>query len=247
MVSKSGTRKNKQKLALCIPCHAEDLSQIDTCFKSIKSQTKKPDILCMSVSSSSPDLEKTLKDAKQKYGLPIHFIFTESLVLPGGNRNRAAEKALTLGATHLTFFDFDDIMHPKRIESISKAFKENPQMVGFLHGFRYGVKKTDTDATKILSEPLKNTVYFNKLYPKRATNKEGIELDSFEVKQSFANKNAHNEFIQPGHSSIKAPFWKKNPFDESLRTGEDCAFITQVLLQGKPLGLNPDPLTLYLR
>lgn len=247
MVSnRSTTRKNKQKLALCIPCDAEDLTHVDTCFKSIQSQIKKPDILCISVSNSTPDVEKIFKEAKKKYNLPIHFIFTEKLLLPGANRNRAAEKAFTLGATHITFFDFDDIMHPKRIESISKAFRENPKMVGFLHGFRYGVKNTNKNATK-LSSPLKHKVYFDTLSIIKTKNQEGIEINSFEVKKDFLNKNANNAFIPSGHSSVTAKFWKENPFDESLKTGEDSSFITQVLLQNLPLGLNPDPLTLYLR
>lgn len=232
------------KLALCIPCHTEDLDLIDVCFKSIKTQERAPDIICISVSSSTPEKEVIFNEKMKEYDLSINFIFTSELLYPGANRNRAAEKAYSLGATHISFFDFDDVMHPKRLDSISRAFKENPQMVGFVHGFQYGVKGKNTNSTKITSEPLKNIVYFDKVSTTRKNQEDGIEVDALEVNNDFSKANKN---IPQGHSSITSKFWKENPFNESLRTGEDGSFIAQVLLQNLVLGFNPDPLTLYLR
>ena len=225
---------------MCIPCHTEDLACIDKCFKSIKAQEEAPDIITMSVSSSTPEKESVFNQKKDEYKLPVHYIFTTEPLLPGANRNRAAALAVKKGATHLSFFDFDDIMHPKRFKLIKRSFAKNKSLTGVVHGFQTGAK--DDPNVGAPTGPVKGTVYLNKIKPTSENNQEGIQFNTVLVDPNFANKsNLHS-----GHSTVKSSFWKLYPFREDLRTGEDGSFVYNILTKGT-LGFMTDPLTRYLR
>lgn len=230
--------KTKMRLAMCIPCHSEDVDFIDKCFKSIKDQESAPDIITMSVSSSTPETEAIFNQKKKEYNLPIHYRFTNELLLPGANRNRAAAEAVKKGATHLSFFDFDDIMHPKRFKLIRKAFNKYKNLTGLVHGFETASKMNSTVTSPTI--PVKGTVYFNKILPNFENNQEGIPFNTVRVDPTQPG-NVHS-----GHSTVKTSFWKQYPFREDLKTGEDGSFVHNILTKGT-LGFMSDPLTLYLR
>lgn len=237
-------RKSANKYAMCIPCHSEDLNCIDRCFKSIKAQEMAPDIITMSVSSSTPEKEAIFNQKKEEHKLPIHYTFTREPLLPGANRNRAAADAINRGATHLSFFDFDDVMHPKRFKAIKTAFTKNPKMSGLVHGFKTG-SKADSNIN-IPNDSIKGHVHFNKLKPTSENNQEGIQFNTIKVDSTFTKNNANNALVHNGHSTVKSSFWKRYPFPEDLKTGEDGSFVFNILTKGK-LGFMTDPLTLYLR
>jgi hypothetical protein len=198
----------------------------------------------MSVSSSTPEKEAIFKQKKAEYNLPIHYTFTTEPLLPGANRNRAAADAIKRGASHLSFFDFDDIMHPKRFKMIRIAFVKNPKMTGLVHGFKNGAKNDPTLGPP--NDPVRGTVYFNKLNPKSENNQEGIQFSTVAVDPNFIQKNSNNGLVHNGHSTVKSNFWKRYPFPEDLKTGEDGSFVFNILTKGT-LGFMTDPLTLYLR
>ena len=232
-------RFNKKSIfAMCIPCHAEDVDSIDKCFKSIKDQEEAPDIITMSVSSSTPEKEAIFKQKKKEYGLPIHYIFTKEALLPGGNRNRAATAAIKRGATHLSFFDVDDIMHPQRFKLIRRAFNKHRGMTGVVHGFQGGSKMNSTVTSP--NTPVNGTVHFNRVSPVSENNQEGVPINTVKVDPTLST-NLHN-----GHSTVKSSFWERYPFSEDLKTGEDGTFVNRILTKGT-LGFIADPLTLYLR
>jgi glycosyltransferase involved in cell wall biosynthesis len=239
--SKTKKRQKPIKLALCIPCHTEDLACIDTCFKSIKNQEQQPDFIVMAVSNSTPEKEAIFNQKKAEYALPIEYQFSADAHLPGGNRNRAAAAAIKRGATHLSFFDADDSMHPARLKIIRRAFKKNPNLSGIVHGFSTGAKTEST--TTLPWENVKGVVHLNRLHPKVENNQEGIEFTTVMIipKNSNGSENIHN-----GHSSVTSRFWKKFPFREDLKTGEDGSFVSTILKRGQ-LGYIPDPLTLYMK
>uniref|UniRef100_A0A6C0JVY7 Glycosyltransferase 2-like domain-containing protein n=1 Tax=viral metagenome TaxID=1070528 RepID=A0A6C0JVY7_9ZZZZ len=232
------------KFAMCIPCHTEDLSCIDKCFQSIKAQKQAPDLITMSVSSSTPEKEAIFKQKRAEYNLPIHYTFTTESLLPGANRNRAAAAAVKRGASHLSFFDFDDIMHPMRFKAIRTAFIKNPKMTGLVHGFKNGFKADPN--INLPNDPVKGTVYFNKIRPTSENNQEGVHFNTVLVDPNFTKNNSNNGQLTNGHSTVKSSFWKRYPFQEDLRTGEDGSFVFNILTKGT-LGFMTDPLTLYLR
>ena len=233
-------------MAMCIPCHTEDLACIDKCFKSIKAQEEAPDIITMSVSSSTPEKEAIFNKKKDEYKLPIHYTFTTESLLPGANRNRAAAAAIKKGATHLSFFDFDDVMHPKRFKVIKRAFAKNNKLSGVVHSYEMGSK--DDPNIGVPTGPVKGTVYLNKIKPTSENNQEGIQFNTILVDPNFVNKsnNPLSAKIHSGHSSVKSNFWKLYPFREDLKTGEDGSFVYNILTKGV-LGFIIDPLTRYLR
>lgn len=242
--NKTIKKQKAKKFAMCIPCHAEDLSCIDQCLKSIKAQEEAPDIVSMSVSSSTPETQAFLMKKKEEYDIPIHYTFTAESKLPGANRNRAAAEAVRQGATHLSFFDVDDIMHPQRFKFIRRAFLKNNKLTGVVHGFEKG-SKANPDMS-VLNKPVKGTVYLNKIHPTSENNQEGIHFNTVIVDPNFVKKNPNNAFLHNGHSTVKSNFWRRFPFNEDLKTGEDGSFVFNILTKGV-LGFMADPLTLYLR
>jgi hypothetical protein len=240
---------NKQIFAMCIPCHAEDVDSVDKCFKSIKDQEVAPDIITISVSSSTPEKEAIFNQKKKEYKLPIHYTFTKEALLPGANRNRAAANAIKLGATHLSFFDFDDIMHTKRLKIIKSAFTKNKALTGVVHNYEF----IDTKANPNLSAqnlsapsgPIKSRVYLNKL---KFSKLNGNNFNTLYFDENFTKNigNVNTPAVSNGHVSVKSNFWKRYPYREDIQFGEDQNFNANIIKKGT-LGYINDSLALYIK
>lgn len=241
MVNKTAKKGRAPRLAMCIPCHTEDLACIDKCFKSIKAQEEAPDIITMSVSSSTPEKEAVFNQKKDEYKLSIHYIFTAEPLLPGANRNKAAALAVKKGATHLSFFDFDDIMHPKRLKFIRRAFTKNKGLTGVVHGYQTG-SRDDPNAGPPTG-PVNSKLHLNQIISKIDVNQEGSHYNTILLDPKFKNKNAN---IHSGHASVKSSFWKLYPFKDDMKSGEDGSFNYMIFMKGV-LGFIDSPLTRYLQ
>ena len=126
------------KIAVCIPCSSKDFKNIQYCLKSVAAQTRQPDYLIISFSEVSakrqPDVDTS------GFTFPIECLYESKQLYAGANRNRAAERATALGADLLSFFDADDIMHPRRLECVETLFEKDPTLVGLVHHFLVGPK-----------------------------------------------------------------------------------------------------------
>ena len=113
------------RIGVAIPCYIGHIRDCYRLLESINAQTRLPDQVVVSCSSSKPS------DFEQKvYRFPLTVITAEERKNAGQNRNIAAEK---LDTDIITFMDADDTMHPQRIEAIEQAFKEGVDIV--LHSF----------------------------------------------------------------------------------------------------------------
>jgi hypothetical protein len=227
------------KLAVCIPCTSGHLQYLNYCLKSVEVQTRKPNIVVISISDST-----LINYDTTPFTFPIEIIYNEKKLFAGGNRNRAAEKALEFGATILSFFDADDIMHPRRLELVEKAFLAHPEITGFLHCFTVGPKSDLTiyrGEKEIPWEPITED-YMPAVFECGQYN--GYNIIKFH--RCYKKNRRGWGMAQNGHITVKAEFWKENPYSETLKNGQDNHFSASILLSKKLLAYTGDTLSLYM-
>ena len=110
------------RVGVAIPCFIGHIPQCLTLLDSIENQTRKPDEVVVSCSS-------TTEFPTKQYSYPVRIITTEKKQNASTNRNIAASNLTT---DIICFFDADDKMHPQRLEIIEHSF-ENTDII--LHSF----------------------------------------------------------------------------------------------------------------
>ena len=113
------------RIGLAIPCYIGHVEQLQVLLDSIAAQTRLPDKVVVSCSSTAE-----MPPEFSKYEFDLQIICDPSVKNPSQNRNIAARH---LDTDIISFFDADDVMHPQRIEFIEQAFLESVDIV--LHNF----------------------------------------------------------------------------------------------------------------
>jgi glycosyltransferase involved in cell wall biosynthesis len=113
------------RIGVAIPCFIKHINRCYELLDSINAQTRLPDEVVVSCSSSKPE-----DFVKREYKFPLTVITTEDKYNTAQNRNSAASKLTT---DIISFIDADDIMHPQRLEAIEKAVEMNANIV--FHSF----------------------------------------------------------------------------------------------------------------
>jgi hypothetical protein len=212
------------RIGVCIPCHKPYLQYIEKCLESIENQTRKPDIVSISISEiDEPPI-------LPPFSFPIEISITSDRQCQAKNRNIAASK---IEVDIISFFDADDIMHQRRLESIEHAFEQD--IDGFLHNNTQCSSKTyrTRPISSIFWEHTENQLY----------------IDGFiSSKDSICGRVESNYGGSTnGHFSCRQSVWKAIPFPEDHGLGEDCEYVYQVHHAGYKLGYTPDKLSYYIR
>ena len=229
------------KLAVCIPCLNGHRPLLLKTLKYIEAQTRLPDLIVVSISSYMSDPTIDISGLT----IPITVLISSKQLHAGANRNLAAAEAVKQGATHLSFFDADDIMHPRRLECIEYAFTHNPEMTGFLHCFLTAQRKNMSiysGETEIPWEPITMDFSPNIFEPG--------DYDGFDIiKFQYCYKRPRRGYgmAANGHITVLADFWQANPYLEIIGMGEDNHFSCSIIKQGKMLGYTADTLSVYMR
>lgn len=113
-------------LGVAIPCYSKHIPKLLELLDSIDAQTRKPDVVSISCSSTAEGDFPKLKD----YGFAVLVHTTPERRNAGQNRNTAAYR---LSTDIISFFDADDHMHPQRIEGLIAAFSKPCDIA--LHSF----------------------------------------------------------------------------------------------------------------
>jgi hypothetical protein len=231
------------KIAVCIPCTINDINYLKECLYSIECQLRKPDIVVVSISSveSKDDLSIDIPAIT----FPIEFIYSSGTVYAGGNRNIAAKRALQRGADLISFFDADDIMHPRRLERIESIFIEHPNITGLLHNFITGPKRLYNRNMRIPWQPFS---YEYLETPFLYYSDEGFNFLMF---NEYFRKNEIEGygFVQNAHITVKTSYWENNPYFEApapFGPCEDNHFSASIIKNGLILGYIPDILSNYV-
>ena len=113
-------------IGIAIPCYNKHIPKLLECLESIDAQTRKPDVVSISCSSTAEEEFPILR----KYGFPVLVSTCRERKNAAQNRNIAARR---LDTEVISFFDADDHMHPQRIEGLYVAFSEPCDIV--LHNY----------------------------------------------------------------------------------------------------------------
>lgn len=117
------------KIAVCIPCYKFHIPKLLRCLESIEEQTRKPDQVIVSCSSST-ESDLPILD----YSFPIQTLITNERKNAAENRNIASRAAKDYDVDILSYFDADDVMHPRRLEYIEQVFTNDNADIVF-HNF----------------------------------------------------------------------------------------------------------------
>lgn len=109
-----------------VPCYKPHLSKLKNLLDSLEVQTRKPDEVIVSTSSTLPDEIPTLP----RYSFPIIYIIDAKQRKAAENRNNCLR---LMRSDIISFVDADDICHKQRLEFIERAVLNGAQFV--LHGF----------------------------------------------------------------------------------------------------------------
>jgi glycosyltransferase involved in cell wall biosynthesis len=121
----------QMRIGVAIPCYIGHINNLQILLSSIANQTRVPDKVVVSCSSTTE-----LPIDFLKYDFDVEVICHPSVKNPSQNRNIAARH---LETDIISFFDADDVMHPQRIEFIEQAFLGGVDIV--LHNFETNQKQ----------------------------------------------------------------------------------------------------------
>ena len=213
------------RIAVCIPCYKLHISYLKQCLDSIENQTRKPDIVSISIS------EVDEKPILPLYSFPIKIQHTLEKQCEGKNRNIATSNVDT---DIITFFDADDIMHPRRIEILGKHFEESG-IDGFIHNHKKcaAIQYRTRNLNTIDWELTTTTLY----------------TDGFTTSRDFICGRVLSIYGEStnGNFSCKRKVWEDIQYQINYGLGVDCEYIYNVFHKGYKVGYCPDKLTYYIR
>lgn len=115
-------------IGVAIPCYNKHIHYIPELLENIASSTVKPHQIVISCSSWNVNkIEKI-----DVHGIPVTILYHQEVFNQARNRNIAGGYLTT---DLISFFDADDIMHPKRIEFILDVFEKNPGVSAVYHNY----------------------------------------------------------------------------------------------------------------
>lgn len=114
------------RIGIAIPCYKGHIEHLKHVLDSIEKQTRKPDQVSVSCSSSEPsDIPATY----YQYSFPLTILTCSEKKNTAQNRNIALSK---LNTDIVSFIDADDVMHPQRLEIVEQCFLRHDVQI-FLH------------------------------------------------------------------------------------------------------------------
>lgn len=191
------------KIGIAIPCYNKHIPNLLNLLKCIDNQTRKPDMVSISCSSTRP--EEFPEHIELLYSFPIHVILRTERTNSATNRNIAAKH---LNTDIISFYDADDIMHPQRIEALEYTFKEPCDIA--VHSCLIG------------DECLK---------PFKAITNFEIKRNELRVCYSGCLIMRDNLRITHGHVTVSKHIFDRIKFPEDLiyEGKEDCIFCNRIL------------------
>jgi len=215
--SSPGVLTSLANVSVCVPAIAADYEDGDLVrlLSSVKMQFLKPKEVVVALSGVSELHAKEIRRELSLQAAPVRLILTTVSVArsPGQNRNRAMKYA---SGDVITFFDADDVMHPRRISVISEAFAVNPALKLVLHGLTSPKR------------PWRQVVTYDSIRKWGGGKLCEMERHTRILGQEWMSSKYLQFDITHGHSSIHRTVAEKYKFTDAM-TGEDCKFVRSVL------------------
>ena len=193
------------RIGVAIPCYKGHIAPLKGLLDSIALQTRLPDDVFISCSSSYPsDIPYTVND----YPFPFRVLTHDIKQNAAQNRNIAGAH---LDTDIITFFDADDQMHPQRLEIIEDCFTKHDSMI-LVHNFESSGNPFSTYTE----------------FPYLLNQLDRCPWGSTVLKGRPAGLQIHN-----GQASIRREVFDTIRFNESSAclTKEDTVFCTDVIVK----------------
>jgi glycosyltransferase involved in cell wall biosynthesis len=204
---------SSKTIGLAICAYKGHIPHLKRLFASIEAQTRKPDMVVVSCSSTEPHEMPYLPES---YSFPLSIYTHSEKKNCAQNRNDAASMLTT---DIISFMDADDIMHPQRMEIILDSFIKYDICI-FMHNYKT-CHSTSEDQQTVSFSPL-STYHFvlNKLYR--------CPWGSTQVRHEVSGKPSN---IQNGHVSVLHSILKEISFRETEEylARDDTIFATDVI------------------
>jgi glycosyltransferase involved in cell wall biosynthesis len=127
-------------VSVCIPCIPIHVQYLDECLSSISEQDVLPEEVILTVSESTPFVEKYVMEKISPFIEKLHIIykFFPEKRCTGSNRAEAIKLA---SGDIIVSMNADDIMFLNKINVVKTIFYQNPSAIGLLHYFVENIKK----------------------------------------------------------------------------------------------------------
>jgi hypothetical protein len=227
------------KIALVIPTYKLHYIYLQTLCKNIAEQTRLPELVVIRASSCDCEAAKMLLDNLHKtvWPFPLLVLETAEQQYQAQNRNEGAD-AVPTDFDIISFFDSDDLMHPRRLEFLERLFEEGAEAI--IHE-----QQQDTEWESFNAPPAH--VWDSVLLQKESAIQAGNQIVSRSVwlKQfSTAPRGKEITFLRPipmdeeleeelamhfGHVSITRKLFQEIRFDQEALGYEDAKFFSDIV------------------
>jgi glycosyltransferase involved in cell wall biosynthesis len=205
------------KLAVVIPTYKYHIPLLKTVLESIVGQTCLPDLVLIRASSchaESSAILAGLRAATWPFALMI--LETEKLQHVAENKN-AAIATLPEDIDIVSFFDSDDVMHPRRIEYVKQYISNGYD--GVYHGY------TSSSEFNLMEEPRAAI----DTYIKKETVSDAFSGAPFTIRRLiFLDEEDTEVGYHDGSVSLRKECFTKVQYDETAKGHQDCLFASDL-------------------
>lgn len=223
------------KLAVVIPTYKHHIPLLKATLDSIVGQTCLPDLVLVQASSCDIECSAILEGLRQPiWPFPLIILETEKAQHAAENKNEGV-RALPEDIDIISFFDSDDLMHPRRIEFVKRYISEGYDAV--YHGH------TRTPDWDMWQEP--NPVI--DCYIKQETVADAFSAKPFTIRRLiFLDEEDDEVSYTDGPVTLRKKCFSRINYNEDAKGHQDCLFASELFRAGyKLLNLNL-PLMVYI-
>lgn len=242
--------KPRVNISLLVPCVADHVKWFKNFYMSLLAQTVLPAEFAVSFAMNEENAGEAFPDILSLLPLPeAKFYMRGGIHYPADQRTYLAEQS---EQPILTYFDCDDYMHPQRLEFLTKAFGNNPDIDYLLHGcIRSNESISDIPISEIKNFADNPFTTAKMDSWKSPLSKEKIE-NIYKRTDKIININdllrskkiIEKEYLwNDGYMSLKKFVFDALGFPEGV--GEDVLFTNKVIRSGFKLAGIDEPLAFY--
>jgi len=249
------------KIALVIPTYKPHFIYLDELCRNAAEQTRLPDLVVIRASSCDTEEAKAQLAAlsKQQWPFPLQILDTPAQQFQAQNRNEGAA-AVPPDFDVISFFDSDDLMHPRRLEILERVFLQGAEAV-----FHDCAKVFAGEITEWDTFDTPSHVWDSILLQKESAIQNGNQIVSrSEILKappdSILPIGREVTFFRPipmdeeledtvtityGHVTVSTSLFKDIRFDEDALGYEDAKFLSDIVLKGRRTASVLAKLSLY--
>jgi hypothetical protein len=233
------------RIAVAIPTYHLDLPVLWECLDSIAKQTRLPELVCIQASSCT--IEDIRPFIEATFPFLLYIASSAEKAFAAENRNKAASTALANGAEIISFMDSDDLMHPRRLEVLERAFLSDPAIDVLVHGrvhFGHGEPPLQWDTLpEDCCSPDRGTAYFK--FEVIQSPFKGIDIPFHRVLFEDTGRGVGSKSGHAGHLTVRAHCFEKFRIDEEALGYEDSLYLSTLLKANYEFGYLPWNLSAY--